>query len=455
MMRRLLIAALVLALTACGGPTVKAQDPLRASRRSTVVWLDASGLDEETAVRLSAAGVDEVVVPMGTVFITGSVPVMRLSTPPPVTGPLPVGVELRLELPADEVDAEVADALWRVLAQELQKLSPAELLFDLPRAPEGSGLLVQRLAGLSGLPVRPVVTAAQLIEGPVKAAVGAAGGAVVLCFGRVALVRPGAEASDLPLDEQLAPLAPLAVKPRVAVVVRAAAQPDLSQWESFDPLTEDHATEIFTDSILDRTFRFRQAMEWSGRRWTPGESVALGWSDAARLDQALGAVGRLQLPQPAGWDIIGLPPAAADLGLSRAALVAYLRGEGPAPALAVKVEGSRTRLRVSASNSGPFGTAVSAFGNWVEVAVPRGTVKVTDRGGFDGMVLGKGRGAAFQRVSSGAASVARLLETYVAPGEAVAPATLQVAGGTGFPLVTWHMTLSTGEPVEGTAAPSR
>ena len=39
-----------------------------------------------------------------------------------------------------------------------------------------------------------------------------------------------------------------------------------------------------TTSTLDRTFRFENPASWSGRNWKKGDSVAVRWIDAARLN---------------------------------------------------------------------------------------------------------------------------------------------------------------------------
>ena len=52
--------------------------------RRLVVWLGAEGLDAETAERMRAAGVDEVVVRRGSMNLAGRAPVLRFNPMPPV-----------------------------------------------------------------------------------------------------------------------------------------------------------------------------------------------------------------------------------------------------------------------------------------------------------------------------------------------------------------------------------
>ena len=83
-MRSALSAVILTALLfGCGGGGPSFQEVSPTPRR-LVVWLGAEGLDAETAERMRAAGVDEVVVRRGSMNLAGRAPVLRFNSMPPV-----------------------------------------------------------------------------------------------------------------------------------------------------------------------------------------------------------------------------------------------------------------------------------------------------------------------------------------------------------------------------------
>jgi hypothetical protein len=201
---------------------------------------------------------------------------------------------------------------------------------------------------------------------------------------------------------------------------------------------------------LDRTFVFKRELTWSGHRWQPGDRLAIRWMDAARLDQALQEAHRMVLPEVAGWDLLPLPGESAHLGLSREALLRYLNGEGPAPEVDVSVERDGRSLRVTLENNGPFQTAVSSFGNWVQVSVDAGRLVAEDPGDFDHVSVGSVRGGRWQQGGVDAVDAVRFNEIYLAPGERLRSGVVRVPTSRAEVDVRWHLVLSDGTEVGGT-----
>jgi hypothetical protein len=437
----------------CGDPPSSSVAALgTVTPRRSVVWLDAQGLDEDAALELQRIGVDQLVVRRGSVSLGTGAPVLRLLAEPPVAGTLPVAVALVVEVQGRELDPATAGVMWKGLKAELGDTIPPELILDLPRVPERMAEFISHLTRESGLPVVPLLTPDQLEGDAAQAAVRASGMCIVGAAGTVEQLRPGAEASTQPLQMQLAPLADLGARVRVGIALRPHSEPALDSWgEDLNLLCEEGATTVSTSSSLDRTFNFDRAMEWSGRQWNQGERLAVRWVDAARLDVSLLEASRLVLPEVVGWDLIALPPTPQALGMGREALLGYLQGHGPEPDIEVTADWRRRSLRIKMSNRGPFSTAVSTYGNWVEVAVDSGVLKARDPGSFDRIVLGSRRSGEFKRVGTGAPDAVRFLETYIGPGEEVATGTIGLPSTGARPRITWQLVLTTGEELSGIA----
>jgi hypothetical protein len=232
------------------------------------------------------------------------------------------------------------------------------------------------------------------------------------------------------------------------VVVTPRAEPALEgPGDDLDPLTE--VATVSTTSILDRTFTFDRSASWSGRHWKAGDSVALRWVDAARLNAALAEMHRLVLPELAGWDLVSFPPEERALGLGRDTLLRYLEGEGPGPEVDVAIERDGQILRVALSNTGPFVTAVTNHGNWVQVSVPDGWIRARDRGSFDGLRLGNVVEEEWHEGDRDQLNAVRFSEIYLGPEERVASGWVRLPSSRSPVSVRWHLTLSDGSAVTG------
>ncbi len=422
--------------------------------RRSVVWLDADGVDGATAALLARRGVDELVVRRGVASLAGDVPVLRLAASPPITGPIPTGIVLRLDGLRPDLDPNLADVLWRGIESDLGRGVSAELLLDLDATPIGTSAFIGRLAQMSSVPVLPVLLPEQLADEEALRVVAVSRGVVVPAFGSVATFRRGAHESVRPLAELLAPLVGTGARVRVAVVLEPESQPPLSQWrEGLGALVDDGATEVSTSSQLDRTFTFRRTMSWNGRAWRTGEQVAVRWMDVARLNQALGAIGRLAMPEVGGWDLVSLPPEGRGLGIGRDALLAYLAGEGPEPELTVTADRRGGTVRATLSNLGPFASAVASFGNWVEISADGGGVAADERGDFDHISLGsRGPDGELRRIDAGGVTAVRFATTFVGPGAKLTTGPVRLPRSRSTATVRWQIVLSTGETVSGSLA---
>ena len=446
-------ALIVVALTfagglGCGSDVTTARPGEVAPRpRRTVVWLDARGVDATTAERLRLAGVDELVVERGTVNLAGEVPVFRMIPAPPVAGSIPVALLLRVEAVRENIGEGMPAAVWRTIAAELGESTPVEILLDFPEVSSGLPDFVAALSNISGVPVVPVFTPGQLRTSEAVRAVSTARTCVVPIAGTGhSSLRGVAELPTLSIAEKLAPLVSSGARVRLAVGLHPITEPGLSGWgNDLNPLTEPANATVNTSSTLDRTFEIIRALDWSGRQWTAEEAVAVRWLDASRLHMSLAEASRLILPEVAGWDLVPLPPETGGLGLSREALIRYLEGEGPNPDVSVTLESSGAQFSVSLDNPGPFGSAVSGVGNWLEVSVVSGSLVADSRGSFDRLVLGSVEGDQWSPRYLGTPSAARYSEIYLAPGEKLSTGLVRLSSRRAQVRVRWQLLLSSGE----------
>jgi hypothetical protein len=448
MKRALSAAALTVLFIGCGGGDPSFQEVAPTPRR-LVVWLGDEGLDAATAERMRAAGVDEVVVRRGSVDLAGRAPVLRFEEMPPVEGAIPVGIALEVQGVRTDLDRAAAEAVWRAIEAELEGSVPAELILDLPRLTESLDEFVTALTEVSGVSVVPLLSFEQIRQEDGVRTASAARICVLPAFGTDgADLRGVAELDPLPLWEKLEPLVGRGVRVRLAVVLTPRTDPPLEgPGDDLDSLTD--VTSMSTTSTLDRTFSFESNASWSGRSWKKGDSVAVRWVDAARLNAALTEMHRLVLPELAGWDLVALPPGKRSLGLGRETLLRYLEGEGPAPEAEVDVERDGQILRVVLHNPGPFVTAATNFGNWVQLSVDEGWLRARDRGSFDGLRLGNVQGDDWREEDVDQFNGVRFSEIYLGPGERVLSGWVRLPSSRSAVNISWNLTLSDGSTVTG------
>jgi len=434
--------ALLAMLSACGGGSPAFREVAPAPRR-LVVWLENGGLDAETSDLLQAAGVDEVVLRLGSLDLAGQAPLLRIEPVGEVVGSIPVGIALEVGRVRPGLDKAAAEAVWRGIEAEFGESIPAELILDLPQLAEGLGDFIIHLSRASGLAVVPLLGFDQLRSELGIEVAKAAHGCIVPAF--------GTDNADLrPLEQKLSPLAGFGVLVRAAIVLRSRTEPPLAALgETFDPLTEGQTTTVSTETILDRKFVFEKPIVWSGRSWDAGDTVAVRWMDAARLHAALGEIHRVAVPDIAGWDLVPLPAEDTRLGLSREALLRYLGGEGPGPDIQVEVDRSGRSVRVKLSNPSPFATAVSNHGNWVQVSVDEGWLVADASGSFDRLVSGIVRGGHWETGELDRVNAVRFGEIYVAPGEEIVSGSVRIPSSRSRVTVRWRFSLSDGSEITG------
>ncbi len=443
----------LLVVGGCGRGSSRTGSSIETLPRKIVVWIDQEGADQMTVTELKKAGVDELVVPWGAVELGADVPLVRAEAPPSVGDGLPTAALLTLLPSGDRVDPDSADAVWQTLIRGFSTTSaPVEILAEIPHTAKDLPRLMARLAEVSGLPVVPVLAPSQLGNPIAIEAARQAGSCVVVALGQVNLWRKGSDAVLGPLRDAFVPLAAAGVKVRTGIVISPESDPKIDGWpDTINPLTEPETAEILPDSTLGRSFRMLHPVEWSGREWSAGQTISLAWTDAAELDAALGEASRLTMPVCAGWDLLWLPPEGdSSLGLGQSTLLAYLGGDGPEPRLSITTQRSGNVLRLTVENRSAFGSAVSRFGNWVEVDGGDRALVAEDRGDFDGIVVGTKTGGRFQRTSEGSVTAVHLLENFIAPGESLRSGRIRLGARNAKVTIRWHIQLSDGREVTGT-----
>jgi hypothetical protein len=443
---------LILALgIGCSGGTAPVADRVAEQPRQLrefVVWSEQA-VDEEMAIRLAGIGVDRVVVRRGLIDLRSGSPVLRMSAAPSVAGDLDIGHWYYVTAGNRELNEESGALVWHSIASSLDRL-PSEVLIEFASVPRGADGFIRRLADQSGLPVILVIPGPQLGADAVRKASLAAHAVVVPAAGTSdADLRGLGEDRSVPLDERLAVLGRDGVPIRAAIGLRPTTVPSLDEWgEDLNLLTETGLGEISTVTDLDRKFSVRRSLDWSGLELRAGDAVEARWMDAARLSDAIQEIDRLSVPEVLGWDLIPFPlDDQAALGISSEAVFSYFEGYGPAPDLDVEVRRSGRTLRVTLTNRGPFVSAVSAFGNMVEVRIGSGQLVATDRGEFDRVALGTLKGGAWESAVGGDVNAVRFLEHYIGPGESIVSGAVRLPSWRTPYTVQWRVVLSTGEEI--------
>ena len=442
----------LLLLGACSDTTVgQLTADVAPTPRKTVVWLTAEGIDAEAADELAAVGVDQLVVRRGAILLSGGAPVVRLLPSPPVEGPIPTAVELNIPQPVSKENVDAADAVWAALEIDFGSHLPSEIILDFPELGEGTGEFVSRLAAQSGLAVIPILRVSQIETELGQAVAKAAHRCIVPLFGSQGDDLRGLDdLATQPLSVRLAALRDLGVRVRVAVSLRPRTEPAVGGWaEDVDALTDEAAAEIKRASTLDRSFLTKRPLTWGGRSFGAGQTIAVAWVDAARLGLYLTESHRTILPEVEGWDLVSLPPPGSNLGLDREELIRYLGGEGPGPKIEVRLERSGRNLTVHLGNPSVFRSAITGFGNWVQVEIASGALVATSRGSFDRVILGSMDRGQWRANPPGGPDAVRYVETYVAPGEELKSGSIRLPSSRTRVTVRWQVQLSDGSTISG------
>jgi len=441
-----------LALTACTETEIGHRSAeVAPTPRRTVVWLTEEGIDAETADRLAEVGVDQLVVRRGSILLTGGAPVVRLLPSPTVGGSIPTAIALEVPRPilTDHLDA--ADAVWAALEVDFGDRLPSELILDFPELGEETGGFVSRLALQSGLAVVPILSVSQIDSALGQAVAKAAHRCIVPLFGSQGADLRGLGDLDIqPLSDRLASIRNLGIRVRIAMALRPRSEPEVSAWaEDIDVLTDEAVAEIKRTSTLDRSFLTKRPLTWGGRSFSAGQTIAVAWVDAARLGLYLIESQRMILPEVEGWDLVSLPPVGPNLGLDRVELIRYLGGVGPAPTIDVQVQRSGRNLTVRLANTSVFRSAITGFGNWVQVELASGALVATSRGSFDHVLLGSMDRGKWRSNPPGRPDAVRFVETYLAPGEELKTGSIRLPSNRSKVRVRWQVQASDGSAVTG------
>ena len=446
----LLTGALV--LSACSDAKLgQLTTDIAPTPRKTVVWLSGEGIDAKTADELAVVGVDQLVVRRGAILLSGGAPVVQLLPAPPVEGPIPTAVELDIPHPVSEENVDAADAVWAALETDFGNRLPSEIILDFPELGEGAGEFVSRLAAQSGLAVIPILRVSQIETELGQAVAKAAHGCIVPLFGpQDDDLRGLDDLNTQPLSVRLAALKDLGVRVRVAVSLRPRTEPAVDDWaQDIDALTDETAAEIKRASTLDRSFVTKRALTWGGQSFGAGQTIAVAWVDAARLGLYLTDAHRSILPEVGGWDLVSLPPLGSNLGLDREELIRYLGGEGPGPRIEVQLERNGRNLTVRLTNASVFRSAITGYGNWIQVELASGALVATSRGSFDRVILGSMDRGEWRPNPSGGPDAVRFVETYVAPGEELKTGSIRLPSTRSRVTVRWQVQLSDGSTLTG------
>lgn len=199
-------------------------------------------------------------------------------------------------------------------------------------------------------------------------------------------------------------------------------------------------------------FVLQRSIDWGGSLVSPGGRVEVDAFDTARYHRDLGYVLRPARAGLEGWDTVGLPGAEPTVGLSREALIDYLRGGGPAPAPRLETSWAGNRLDVELANPTPHTSAVSSTGNWFELQVVPGQVADVQMGDFNGLEFGRLEGGALRSTVLREASVLRFYLTYVTPQARVGGASVTFVARPTQPKARWGVRLGDGRDLVGEAA---
>ncbi len=253
-----------------------------------------------------------------------------------------------------------------------------------------------------------------------------------------------------PLAVRLAALRDLGIRVRLAAALRPRTDPDVGGWaQDIDALTDEVDAEIKRTSTLDRSFLTRRPLTWAGRSFGAGQTIAVAWVDAARLGLFLTECHRTILPEIEGWDLVSLPPVGPNLGLDRNELIRYLSGEGPAPIIGVDIQRSGRNLTVRITNPSVFRSAITAFGNWVQIELESGALVATSRGSFDRVILGIMERGEWNPHPPGGPNAVRFVENYIAPGEELETGSIRLPSSRSKVRVRWQVQVSDGSSVTG------
>ena len=108
-------------------------------------------------------------------------------------------------------------------------------------------------------------------------------------------------------------------------------------------------------------------------------------------------------------------------------------------------------MTVRVVNDSLFRTAVTGFGNWIQVELVSGALVASSRGDFDRVILGSVKTGEWRPNPPGGPDAVRFVETYIAPGEELTTGSIRLPSSRSSVVVRWEILLSDGSTVSGVA----
>ncbi len=242
---------------------------------------------------------------------------------------------------------------------------------------------------------------------------------------------------------------------RAAIVVAPTAVPAPGPAGGTLAWLANGETAAFDPGARGSVFKLRKALDWGGVPLAVGQSVTVEIVDTSTYHRDLGLVLRPVRPLLEGWDTVGLPEPEPVLGMSRAAFLAYLRGDTPYPHPRVEADWpSPTAVHVVLANPTPQASALATTGNWLELRFAGTEVRDVQLGAFAGMEYGKlGADGSWHLTVARDASAIRLFLTLVPPQARGSGALVEFLSRPREVRARWHVRLGDGTEIGGALEP--
>lgn len=211
---------------------------------------------------------------------------------------------------------------------------------------------------------------------------------------------------------------------RVAVVTgyHVDPPPPPGHGLSLESLTRPNVASFRAGARGD-AFVMQRPVVWGGLSLAVGQTVEVQALDASQYHRSLGLILRTARAGLLGWDSAGLPAPHPTIGMSREGFLAYFHGAPPRARPEVDLETTAAGIRVTVRNPTPFGSAVATTGNYVELRLAGGEIRDVQTGDFSGVEYGRFESGTWRATVAREATSVRFFMTMLAPGG-------QVSGGT-------------------------
>jgi len=388
------------------------------------VWLLTGIPSPEELTALRAAGVDGLVVPVGTVRVERTVARFTVAALPELS--LLAGWNVSALIWAEGSGRDDGGA-----ADFVSQLAPVTRLLP------GSGSVILATRDFwEGLP-RFAASAARRMDRSVEVAASVsslvegapASGWRELEVNAVAFGLPqalGFRESTYHDDERnLDRLTGRGTSFRVAVVTGYRVDPPPASREL--PLEQLIQREVatFRPGSRGNVFSLRRSLEWGGVQFAAGQDLAIEGLETLRYHRSMAGILRRVRPGLVGWDTVGLPAPHPTIGMSREAFSEYLRGAVPVVRPEVRWERTATNLKLTVRNPSPFSTAFASTGNYLEVRFSGAEIRDARLGRFSGVEYGRFEGGRWRPTVAREANAIRFFFTWLGPEAEISGAEVQ------------------------------